>query len=101
MPALDVVLRRVVQRIRDALPGHTTASRLKPDPSAWRNAPPPQRAAAYVQYRQTLEQLRQIHIRQKLAPKLVDLLFALICSEIGAFIGFIALLGVIALLLSP
>ena len=40
MPALDVVLRRVIRRLRDALPGPTTASRLKPDPSSWRNAAP-------------------------------------------------------------
>ena len=97
MPALDVVLRRVFQRIRNALPGHTTASRLKPDPASWQNAPPRQRAAAYVQFYQTQQQLRQIHVAQKLAPRIVNFLFAMITSEAGQIIGFIALLCLIAL----
>ena len=101
MPALDVVLRRLIQRIRDALPGHTTASRLMAHPPTWRNAPPDQRAAAYVHYHQTRQQLRQIHIQQKIAPKIVTLLFRIVTSEPGRFVGVVAVLGALYLLLKP
>jgi hypothetical protein len=101
MPAPDILLRRVLRTIRDALPGPTTASRLKPDPSSWRNAPPDQRAAAYVQYQQTLEQLRRIHVAQKIAPKIVDLLFMFVTSRIGILIAFVVALCLIAFLIMP
>jgi len=101
MPAIDIALRRLWRRIRDALPGPTAASRLKPDPGSWRNAPPQQRAAAYVQYHQTLQQLRQIHVGQKIAPKIVNLLFAALCSKAGLETAFILALLVLLLLLIP
>ena len=93
MSAFAVFLRR----LRNALPGHTTASRLRRDLSSWRSAPPPQRGAAYVQYRQTMHQLRQIHLQQKIAPKLVDLLFRLVSSRLGLFSALV-LIGLIAVL---
>src|SRR5262245_34824075 len=101
MPALDVVVRRPFRRIRGALPGPTTASRLKPDPASWRNAPPDQRAAAYVQFQQTLDQLRRIHVAQKIAPKIVDLLFKIVISKAGIAIAFVVALCLLALLLMP
>jgi hypothetical protein len=101
MPAPDVLLRRVLRTIRNALPGPTTASRLKPDPASWRNAPPDQRAAAYVQYQQTLEQLRRIHVAQKIAPRIVDLLFKIVTSKAGIDVAFVVALCLIALLLMP
>jgi len=101
MPAIDVALRRLWRRIRDALPGPTAASRLRPDPASWRNAPPQQRAAAYVQYYQTLQQLRQIHVGQKIAPRIVNLLFAAICSKLGLQIALILAILVLVLLLNP
>ena len=82
-----------------ALPGPTTASRLKPDPSSWRNAPPQQQAAAYVHYYQTLQQLRQIHVSQKIAPRIVNLLFAILTSEAGVLIGLLAAAYILSLVL--
>jgi hypothetical protein len=73
--SFDVVLRRIGRAIRDALPGHTAASRLMRQPGQWRQAPLHQRAAAYAQFLQTRQQLHQHHIRLKIAPKIVDLLF--------------------------
>ena len=101
MPPIDVALARLLRRIRNALPGPTTASRLKPDPSSWRNAPPQQRGAAYVQFYRTQQQLRQIHVGQKIAPKIIKLLFAAICSELGLKIAFVLAICVLLLILSP
>jgi len=100
MPPIDIAFHRLLRRIRDALPGPTTASRLKPDPNSWRNAPPPQRAAAYVQFHQTLQQLRQIHVGQKIAPKIINLLFAAVCSELGLKIAFVLALCILVLILN-
>ncbi len=96
MTTPGVIARRLRRRIRDALPGATTASRLKPDPNSWRSAPAAQRAAAYAQYCQTLQQLRQIHVQQKIAPKIVNLLFALAASEFGWGLGIVLLLLIAA-----
>ena len=93
MTAFAVFLRR----LRNALPGHTTASRLRRDISSWRSAPPSQRGAAFVQHHQTLRQLRQIHLQQKIAPKIVDLLFRFLTSRLGIFSALV-LVGLIGLL---
>jgi len=82
MVALDIALRRIFRRLRDTLPGATTASRLKPDPAAWRNAPPQQRAGAYVHYRQTQAQLRQLHIADKVIPKLIGFAFMAVRASV-------------------
>lgn len=95
MPPIDILLRRLLRRIRDALPGSTTASRLKPDPSSWRNVPPPQRAGAYVHFRQTQTQLQQLHIGQKIIPKIIELAFAAV--RLSVLIAFRILLGLFSI----
>lgn len=98
MSTIDVLLRRVLRRIKDALPGHTVASRLRKQSATWRHLPPAQRAAAYVQFYRTQQELLRIHIEQKIAPKIVNLLLALICSELGILIGLMVACGVLVLL---
>jgi hypothetical protein len=95
MLPIDVVLRRLLRRVRDALPGNTTASRLKPDPSSWRNVPPQQRAGAYVQFRQTQSQLRQLHIGEKIIPKIIELIFAAV--RISVLITFRVLVSLLSI----
>jgi hypothetical protein len=87
---LDILFRRAARRIRDALPGHTTASRLLRQSAQWRHLPPQQRGAGYVQFHRTQQQLQQIHIEQKLVPKIIDLLFKAMCSHLGMQIAVIA-----------
>jgi hypothetical protein len=101
MTPIDIALAHLLRRIRDALPGPTTASRLKPDPNSWRNAPPEQRGAAYVQFYRTRQELRRIHIEQKIAPKIVHFLFEVACSELGLTIALVVGLCVLVLLLNP
>ena len=101
MVHIDVLLRRAAHRFRDALPGHTTASRLLRQSDAWRHAPPQQRASAYVQFYQTRQQLMQIHIEQKLAPKLVHFLFEIVFSEAGIVIALIAGICALVLIFGP
>ncbi len=96
---LDIALRRVFRRIKDSLPGPSTASRLARRPGAWRHAPPHQRAASYAQHMQTLQQLRQLHVGQKIAPKIVDLLFAGLRVFIKSPLGELLLLMMLAFLL--
>ena len=101
MVHIDVLFRRAARRIRDALPGHTTASRLLSRPGEWRHLPPAQRAAAYVQYYRTKQQLRQIHIEQKIAPKVVHFLFEIAFSEGGMLIALIVAICALILLFGP
>lgn len=97
---LDILLRRAFRSIKDSLPGSTTASRLARRPGAWRQAPPHQRASSYAQHMQTQQQLRQIHIGQKIAPKIVDLLFAGLRIFIKSPLGQLLLLMMLAFLLT-
>ena len=97
---LDILLRRAWLRIKDALPGSTTASRLARRPGTWRNAPPDQRAAAYAQYMQTQQQLRQLHVGQKIAPKIIDLLFAGLRCFVNSPLGGLLLILMLAWLVT-
>jgi hypothetical protein len=63
----------------------------------WRHLPPDQRGAAYVQFHRTRQELRRIHIEMKIAPKIVNLLFKGICSELGLKIAWIVALCVLVL----
>ena len=83
MSLADVLIRRVFRRLKDALPGHTTASRLLRQSGQWRRLPPDQRGAAYVQFYRTRQELRSIHVEQKIAPKIVYVLFEIVFSEGG------------------
>jgi hypothetical protein len=98
---IDLLIQQLLHRIRDALPGHTTASRLMRDSGSWRNLPPHQRAAAYVQHVQTQRQLRQLHIELKIAPKIVNVLFKIVFSEPGCAIGLIVAICTLYLILNP
>jgi hypothetical protein len=100
MPAIDIVFRRALRRLRDALPGPTMASRLARQSGAWRNLPPHQRAAAYAQLLQTQKQLRQHHLQLKILPKLIDVLFLGLRSHLQAPLGQLILLCILAYLLS-
>lgn len=95
---LDILFRRAVRRIRGALPGHTTASRLLRQSAHWRHLPPQQRGTGYVQFHRTQQQLRQIHLEQKLLPKFIDLLFKAVCSHLGMQIAVITALCALFLL---
>jgi hypothetical protein len=98
----DILIQRALRRIHDALPGRTTASRLmRRQSSQWKNLPPHQRAAAYVQFMQTKQQLRQLHIDQKIAPKIINLLFKAACSELGITLAWIVGLCALFLLFAP
>jgi len=101
MPALDVVLRRLIQRIRDALPGshhglapHGASADLAQRPArpaGCRLRPlPPDPPAAPAD-----------DIQQKIAPKIVTLLFRIVTSGPGRFAGVVAVLGALYLLLKP
>ena len=82
MLTLDILFRRVVTAIRTALPGASTASRLRRRLNAsWRKVPPSQQPSAYAQHMQTRQQLWQIHLSQKVAPKIIDWLHAAVTSE--------------------
>jgi hypothetical protein len=98
MASLDVVVRRMWRTIRDALPGHTTASRLMRQAGHWRQVPPQQRAAAYAQYLQTQQVLHQHHIGLKILPKLIQLLFIGLKHHLAAPLGQLVLIAILAAL---
>jgi hypothetical protein len=95
---LDALFLRLLAWLRNALPGHTTASRLMRQSGHWRNLPPHQRAAAYAQHMQTLRQLRQFHIEQKILPKLIDLLYRGLIAHLQAPLGQLFLICILAYL---
>lgn len=101
MTSIDIVLRRAMRRLREALPGPTTASRLARQAGHWRNLPPHQRAAAYAQFVHVQQQLRQHHLQMKIAPKIIHVLFlglkSHLQSPIGGLIVLIALGALIGL----
>jgi hypothetical protein len=99
MASLDVVVRRMWRTIRDALPGHTTASRLMRQQGNWKQVPPQQRAAAYAQFLQTQRQLHQHHIQLKIMPKIVDLLFLGLKHHLAAPLGQLILLCLLGALI--
>lgn len=101
MASFDILIQRFIRRFKDALPGSTTASRLMRPSSRWRHLPPEQRAAAYVQFHRTQQELKRIHIEQKLSPKLVNFLFEIVFSEAGLLIGLVVLLSVAFLIVNP
>jgi hypothetical protein len=93
--SLDVLLRRARRRFREALPGASQASRLAARTPSWRQAPPAQQAAAYAQHVHTRAQLQQIHYEQKIAPKLIRLLFRAFAWWLGTAPGALGLLAII------
>ena len=95
MLQFDAVLRRILRRIRETLPGPTTASRLMRQSNSWRNVPLHQRPAAYAQFMHTQHQLKMLHIGQKIAPKIVDLLFKGLRSHLAAPGGQLLMIYVI------
>jgi hypothetical protein len=99
MLQIDLALRRLLRRIKEALPGPTTASRLMRRPPGWRNVPLHQRAAAYAQFMHTQQQLRTIHVGQKIAPKIINILFIGLRLHVRSAFGQLILLIVIASIL--
>jgi MoxR-like ATPase len=100
MFSLDLALRRFFRAVRNALPGATTASRLAQKDGNWRQQPPAQRASAYAQFLHTQQQLRQMHVGQKIAPKIVDLLFAALRGFIKSPLGELLLILMLAWLIT-
>jgi len=84
MPSLHTVLRQIGRKIYRALPGVATpASRMHSRAQSqqpWQNVPPHQQASAFTQHQNTLHQLRQQHVMQKVAPAIVDWFYQLIVS---------------------
>ena len=101
MVAIDGLVRRALRRIKDALPGHTTASRLLRQSQPWRQLPPNQRGAAFVQFYRTRQELLRIHRELKIAPKIIDFLFRMAITQAGLAIGALVALIAITLLLNP
>jgi MoxR-like ATPase len=99
MFSFEIALRRMFRTFRNALPGPTTASRLMRQSGHWRHLPPHQRAAAYAQFVQTQQQLHQHHVRQKIVPKLIDLLFIGLKSHLAAPLGQLILLYLLGCLI--
>ena len=92
MASIDIFLRRAMRRLREALPGPTTASRLARQAAHWRNLPPHQRAAAYAQSVHIQQQLRLHHLQLKILPKIIHVLFLGLKSHLQAPLGQLILI---------
>lgn len=89
-------LLKLGRRIVRAIPFTSTpASRMwrrAQHHSHWSHAPPHQQPQAFAQHQQTLSQLKHQHLAHKIAPPIIDALYALLRPTDGQAVGQIVML---------